>query len=777
MKMDAQFSQTDLKTDWGPKDEDEHDGSDTVAGLDDVITQLSNTFNAYLITRLNLSGLDAAKSHTFWKGRLPKWILGFPNLQVLDASRSGLLILEPWLLELGQLQVLHLKQNHISTWPSFLSGAERLEIVNLNGNPCLEKAFQKSPSLRSTYFSWLIAEDTVSSVTPYIRGPEWLPAASMRMSKYGIIKDLGYFCGGIYTLSTQENASNDDFLTPLEPCILDTRLAEAKARNKLANIDRSTRSRGNPHGMSTSSSLPSSKTTAISSHSTERKNKHLEPGKTEMGTSSETNDYTETKEEVKRSRLIFEIFDDINALLSRNSHPRSLKRSTDALIVGGPSDSFNKLIPNCSKIGIRAVRDHCHQLLDEERSYVQKLQLVNTHFYHSNIKSSSVTTLLRTVFCGFPSMLSIHTKCILPVFSKLVKRMDEAVDESGPPGIGPKRNGAEASVMPAVVDLCTAFRQLYMALQTYAGNLTHAEYLLDTKKAVTKLYEDDDFGQRVQTQADRLGTRLVGQFGMSKGMQNPTSLALQLASGISSNDEPPRPSLVLSQWLEKDKNRHAWQALHPPINFIYLPLVRLVRNDRFFTSLASSSSVFRPVVHTIRWLRQLVSREVEKVRQRERSHALVVKFHTLPSYFEAYEWDALLAVRSRSYFEPGILARNTNDVLDVDDTPVSLVKEVFGENRMRLLRLVCCHGEIQIWDELLEHLVGRVPRERVRALDPPTSSGPRQVQKQHDVRIVFVDVRETCLVQVKGFAARYVAGASPRQDFIDACEAPCKVTF
>lgn len=88
-------------------------------------------------------------------GRLPRWIQKCTSLQYLVAKNVGLTVLDEWVgQKLINLKVIRLPHNKIATWPSHLARLlpySQLAVIDLEGNPCLENLFRKSPSFAKMY--------------------------------------------------------------------------------------------------------------------------------------------------------------------------------------------------------------------------------------------------------------------------------------------------------------------------------------------------------------------------------------------------------------------------------------------------------------------------------------------------------------------------------------------------------------------------------------------------------------------------------------------------
>lgn len=653
-------------------------------------------FNPQVITRLDLSFLNTCIKEVFMTGCLPEWIQNFTNLTSFRAVKVGVVILEPWLLSLKHLTTLDLGQNQITTWPEFLSESKCLENITLDGNPCLERAFEKSPTLRSFYFSWNPTSADHKAIPSYIRGPEWPVAASARISSSANVENLGFFCGGIYTLAIKPDESDDGFLTPIEPCQLILR------RNYYSDQNLDVTSEGHmryPH--------------------------------------TKTNSTLYGGEGKRQTQILLEILDDIRRLKTTNRQKRYDYTEKFVPLVGSMNDKFNRLLKD-SLVPLTPHEIHYFypKLLAEEEHYIDQLRIAQSEFYHNRkIKSNDIINCFRDVFSGFPALYAINSKSILPALRNFVMVTDEVNSSKY------KHNLSYASIenttKVAIADLCTAFRKLQLVLNRNAENLWLTEDYLNIDTAPTKMYRDNDF--RIYVEKQIIARR-----------------------GSEGRVEIDPCEHKLYDWLSEQSHKKKKRPFkHDCVRFVYLPLIRLARYERVFTSLAATDKAYRPIRSLLRRMREAYAIKVECSRTGVRIDVLSRKFKEQPSFFQNYRWDAVFTVESRGYFEQGILTLNTNDVLDQNDTPVSYVKEVFQQSRLRVLRMVKCGHDIFILDEVFEQLVCRTHRSNIVTVQ-------RKQDSKRGMCIIFLNVKEICFIRVRDFNARYFARHDPNRELWDA---------
>lgn len=107
------------------------------------------------LTYLDLSTSANCMNVVQTTGRLPRWIQKCTSLQYLVGKNVGLTVLDEWVgQKLVNLKVIRLPNNKIATWPSHLARLlpySQLAVIDLEGNPCLENLFRKSPSFAKMY--------------------------------------------------------------------------------------------------------------------------------------------------------------------------------------------------------------------------------------------------------------------------------------------------------------------------------------------------------------------------------------------------------------------------------------------------------------------------------------------------------------------------------------------------------------------------------------------------------------------------------------------------
>lgn len=755
-----------------------------------VATPFLTSFDPLSVTMLDLSSLREGAGHIFKTGELPKWVCNFKNLQSLNIAKTGLIILQPWLVNFTELTTLHLEHNLITTWPWFLRGLTKMQCLNLDGNPCLEKAFCKSPTLKSWFFSWKASNEMCRSIPKYIRGEEWPPASSARLNNSSIMNGLGFFCGGIYLLTTKEETFDDGLLTPLEPDPLFTRLYSANSESL----------RDEKQGLKAVSEELNSNYS--SNYLTSPSKSHVSIASSTSYLNSNGSKIAAKSQNARQTNLLKEIFDDIYELRERNQLPPPSTKNLHVLLVGGASDNVNRLL--CSNISkdqrftVDELFKFASLIAREEEAYILELDFVCKHFYQARPNSLEICNQLRIVFTAFPAMLSIHKKCILPSLRAFEKALSKLAQLKKKEADGfSDANGLNCFsadfTLQMAANLATSFRKLQLAFESYVKNLWKAEYLLDVNSAATRLYTNEEFSEYISSRIAKLnglGGHSGGgfsvhpstifsteslnfpkfsaskeSFGSSNSASETTWKKLSKARGLNQWNRPKS----LKEWVNDELCMQNPIIRRNPEDFIYIPLARLTRYERFFTSFSRENHMYDTLVRFFRSMRRLAASEIQIARRKARCETLSVKFKIRPKYFEHYKWDAVLIVRSRGYLEHGIKSKNTMDVLDIDNQPVSFVKEVFDRSKLRVLRVIYCGNEIILWDEVFEQYIGRVQKNMLVAIPAYSTEHPSEL------RIVFLDANETCLVEVKDFRAKYITRLDARREFLDACRFDCKL--
>ncbi|CAN6674459.1 hypothetical protein TRVA0_054S00254 [Trichomonascus vanleenenianus] len=107
------------------------------------------------LSYLDLSSSASTIQMIATTGRLPRWLQKCTGLQYLVCKNMGLTVVDDWLsVRLTNLKVIRLNDNRISTWPGHLARLAQygnLKVLDMDGNPCIENLFIKSPSFKALY--------------------------------------------------------------------------------------------------------------------------------------------------------------------------------------------------------------------------------------------------------------------------------------------------------------------------------------------------------------------------------------------------------------------------------------------------------------------------------------------------------------------------------------------------------------------------------------------------------------------------------------------------
>lgn len=337
------------------------------------------------ISYLDLRQVPEAIEHAWDTGRLPNWILNFPNLRILRASSMGITVVDDWVTHLKHLEVLILDQNQISTWPVHLVGLKTLKALFLDGNPCLENMFSKSASFRIAFFGSLAARPpNLASLPDSLNGPEWTPSTTVsRPSHSQRSNRTGYYCGGIYTLACPQN-KGDDLLTPLSPCPLQQRI------------------------MSHISPLPPFRDTGSQVML-------VYPPNLEV-----------TFEAQRGSQLVIELLQDIAILLGKKD--LNYVDCGLACLARTP----------CCDLSMKNMISRTKAFKLQEGLFIGQLSEVVYLFFRSRIKPFYAARIQK-IFCGFNELYLFHRGTCLPLLKEILKNL-----ESGGPVPESINEGVEA---------------------------------------------------------------------------------------------------------------------------------------------------------------------------------------------------------------------------------------------------------------------------------------------------------------------------------------------
>jgi hypothetical protein len=103
-------------------------------------------------------------------GRLPRWLQRCTSLQYLIAQDLGITVIDEWVSSsLTNLKVIRLNNNKISTWPDHLARLlphGQLQVLSLEGNPCMDNMFKKSAVFKSMYLEAALSGQAAHGETP-----------------------------------------------------------------------------------------------------------------------------------------------------------------------------------------------------------------------------------------------------------------------------------------------------------------------------------------------------------------------------------------------------------------------------------------------------------------------------------------------------------------------------------------------------------------------------------------------------------------------------------
>lgn len=106
------------------------------------------------LTYVDLSRSQPAIEYIARTGRLPRWLARCTSLRYLVATHMDIAVVEDWVSEaLPALRVVRLGFNRIQTWPDHMVRLKDLEVLDLEGNPCVDNQGIKSESFKSFYAS------------------------------------------------------------------------------------------------------------------------------------------------------------------------------------------------------------------------------------------------------------------------------------------------------------------------------------------------------------------------------------------------------------------------------------------------------------------------------------------------------------------------------------------------------------------------------------------------------------------------------------------------
>lgn len=662
----------------------------------------------------------------YFDGTLPQWLFKFRNLRELRAQNSGLLYIDERILQLKELRVLYLDNNLIFTWPYFLYQLPRLQCMSLRNNPCLKKLSMKSPTFNEKFFSLPPGTFNSKHVPAFIRGPEWYPAARARSSRSGIAPDLGFYFGGIYTQSTPSDLDNHGLLTVLGPCILHKRREEIIKMNFEYG-----------HGEA-NQIIPA------------------------VGT-GEDHDCAVDDDCLQQYEHLSRLFRDIDIIVHRDTLFKRRRRELEIVQISAfDRVGYNSLneptrcLPT-SPASLSQVPYWISQLLAEDGVYVYTLRHVLDKLKHDRTSRSLVAVQVLSKF------EEIHVKRLNPNLTDLAFAY---------------KNEKAIQIDTDISDLTSNVLELCSCYTDYALSIGDLEDLLETSKLALRFYKERELEQHVEQylrRITRLTRHISGKSGsLDQSSQGKKSQELQ-ASLENINLAVPK-SHRLSQSMDKFGE---WISCQLGVNhernpcrvkvYLYTPFFRLVRLETIFRLLASADRRFSKVSEELTRCREISSTDLVFSRRLRRIKELTLIYKCDLSVFDEYRWDAQAIMESRTYLEPGILMHKTNDVFDrVSGKAASVVAELFGPVRKRVVTIVAYRSHIGVWDDNFKALVLTVPRGDVHIALLRNEPHEESVLENQRVMIVFIEYREAMILTVNSFNAPYARGFDNARELVEA---------
>lgn len=596
------------------------------------------------VKELDLASMPEAREQMWRTGRLPKWLCHLNRLERLRAGQCGLVVIEPWLLELKELKELYVEYNNIATWPWFLVELKNLTIISIQGNPCLELAFAKDNSFREAYFNFKTSHlEVYKSVPSTIRGPEWPAAAAQRLQLQDTIPPYlrGFYCGGIYTQQIPPGPDKDGVLTVLEPNIVEQR--QGTFPPPLQNV-----------------ATPSSKST------------------------------------IAQSRVVLETLSDIWHI-TKGPHRSGCVICRQHQFPGQFMEMPSRILK------WREIAQLAKDLLIEEDVYIKALDKADNTV--TKRRRGSLPRTFQLLIEKLSNLTHPHRRYYRRAFSQFAAASAAAMYKHQEPSVDD-----DSTLQLAVRELSTAL---------FYGRADYVE-----------LGELMRCAGRTDRQVLTIG-----------GTDN---VLARLA---------PSPAPIDAEVAE----------------YIRLPVARMRRIDHVFSMMAAGRSSLGPLAANARVAYEHTESGFRDMQRNLRADDLSSILHRDLTYLkEAYLWDALVVVLSRTYLEPGMLSLRTNDVVDVrTNKPRSCVRGLYSHHARRLRLIAIANEPLHVWSTFSEsQLIGTFQDVRACRINPRYDNNDGGAK----VRILFPEVDETNLIDIEEFVSIDSSRNGNKVDeFIHAC--------
>ncbi|KAA8916438.1 hypothetical protein TRICI_001433 [Trichomonascus ciferrii] len=643
------------------------------------------------ITYLDLSSSTSTIQMINSTGRLPRWLQKCTSLQYLVCKGLGLTVVDDWVSEkLTHLKVIRLNDNRITTWPDHLARLlpyGQLQIVELEGNPCMELQFRKSLSFYALYQEANGPTLTAATLKKYKKRITESPedylnklykgqgGAKLEKKNSGssTVSGGGGGGGGLFSRRRKKSKEKEE-----EDDMLKKKTSFSKFRFGQESNSSSTTSvvdDAPPPATILESPNPSAPDRWA--------NQRIEPS------------------ELERSKIVIQLLADIYELSNRNI--RNIvppERNSSKKQSSGGHDRMNSvdvmqhflsdreaselMRTSVSTISnIHSTISLLEHFITEERKFIHRLE------QFSKIYLSDHSTPARKIapcFKFIPEILRFHSDTLVDLFDAALERLRRHEDE----------NMVLETLGTRIVSIVDEFHW-------------YLDYSLVAEEAKRKV--------RFYRSIRKIDSSNYTAHGVALTSYAPTQQ---------------HPDCDVGDWL-RARQKHPEHALSSCTSYMSLPFVRLLEYREFFNKLSDET----PGMHSAAETMDNLVKEIEyrkPIELRKRRHAELQRTLKLKDIYGKFICDVSVIIQSKVTLEP--LANPASKLADaihrpIDDAsinlPTSLTKKVYDTTRPEtgtLLRFVVFETTVLIIDDQRRNIVKQTTRNEVSSNIPESLSDP-----------------------------------------------------
>lgn len=635
------------------------------------------------ITYLDLSSSTSTIQMINSTGRLPRWLQKCTSLQYLVCKGLGLTVVDDWVSEkLTNLKVIRLNDNRITTWPDHLARLlpyGQLQIVELEGNPCMELQFRKSLSFYALYQE--------------ANGPT-LTAVTLKKYKKRITESPEDYLNRLYKgqggASIEKKASSG---SSSGGGLFSRRRKKSKEKEEEEDMlkKKSSFSKfrfGQESNSSSTTSVvddappPATILESPNPSAPDRwANQRIEPS------------------ELERSKLVIQLLADIYELSNRNIRNVVPEKSAKKQSSGG-HDRMNSVDVMQNFLSDREAHDQMRtsvstisnihstislleHFITEERKFIHRLE------QFSKIYLSDHSTPARKIapcFKFIPEILRFHSDTLVDLFDAALERLRLHEDE----------NMVLETLGTRIVSIVDEFHW-------------YLDYSLVAEEAKRKV--------RFYKSIRKIDSSNYTAHGVALTSYAPTQQ---------------HPDCDVGDWL-RARQKHPEHALSSCGSYMSLPFVRLLEYRELFNKLSNET----PGMHSAAETMDNLVKEIEyrkPIELRKRRHQELQRTLKLKDIYGKFICDVSVIIQSKVTLEP--LANPASKLADaihrpIDDAsinlPTSLTKSVFDTTRPEtgtLLRFIVFETTVLIVDDQRRNIVKQTTRNEVSSNIPESLSDP-----------------------------------------------------